>query len=475
MPPTPSHLLVADPAYPRLKAHLIGVTGLAYYADKDDDLAMRIAARLAQLGLGDCASYLALLENGQAGEEELDALIADLTIGETFFFRHRELFDALRETVLPELIERNAASRQLRIWSGGCATGAEPYSVAILLRRDLAARLVGWDVTLVGTDINRAFLAQAREGRFEEWAFRGTPDELRRDCFVRANGAWQIAPRFREGVSFQYHNLVHHPFPSLLNNLFAFDLILCRNVTIYFAPDIVRRLVEHFHQCLVEGGYLLVGHAEPNIETFRAFRTVNARGAVLYQKTRDPGLAAGGVTSNVMSHAPPQAVIAKPPPAPWTPPVLTWQPAPPAALSSPAPTSAGAALPELLELRALADGGAWEEVARRCRQFLERDRLNPVIHFYQALVFEQTGHRAETEQALRRAIYLDRGFTLAHYYLGLLLQKQGRLVPAARAFRNVLELLTRIDPGHVFVDGDGITAADLARLTQMHLNVLDEA
>src|SRR5205085_3181688 len=119
---------------------------------------------------------------------------------------------------------------------------------------------------------NREFLARAREGRFEEWAFRSTPAELRRDCFVRSGNTWLVAPRFREGVSFQYHNLVTHPFPSLLNNLFAFDLILCRNVTIYFSTDIVRRIVDHFHHCLVEGGWLLVGHAEPNTESFRAFR-----------------------------------------------------------------------------------------------------------------------------------------------------------------------------------------------------------
>src|SRR5438270_533851 len=146
--------LSMDPDYLRLKGHVIAATGLAYYADKDADLGARLARRLQARGRPDCGSYLDLLTGGSEGEAELDALIADLTIGETFFFRHREVFDALRDIVLPDLIERNRASRQLRIWSAGCSTGAEPYSVSILLRRDLAARLEGWDVTLVGTDIN---------------------------------------------------------------------------------------------------------------------------------------------------------------------------------------------------------------------------------------------------------------------------------------------------------------------------------
>src|SRR5207247_6027157 len=94
-----------------------------------------------------------------------------------------------------------------------------------------------------------------------------------------------LKPAYKEGVSFAYHNLVTQPFPSLVNDLFAFDLILCRNVTIYFSYDIVRGILDHFRQCLVDGGWLLVGHAEPNVDLFRAFRTVNApAGAVLYQK-----------------------------------------------------------------------------------------------------------------------------------------------------------------------------------------------
>jgi chemotaxis protein methyltransferase CheR len=471
VPPAAS-LVLADPAYSRLKDHLIRATGLAYYTDKDGDLAGRVAQRLAAVGGRDCASYLALLGDEVQGAAELDALIEDLTIGETFFFRHRELFDALRETVLPDLVERNRASRHLRIWSAGCATGAEAYSLSILLRRDLAPQLSGWDLSIVGTDINRRFLAHARAGAFEEWALRATPEEVKHACFVAEGRTWLIRPEFREGVSFQYHNLVTDHFPSRLNNLFALDLILCRNVTIYFNLEIVRRLLGHFHQSLVEGGWLLVGHSEPNVELFQAFRTVNARGAVLYQKSAQvaPSPAWSFVAAEPEGTAP--AASAWPV---WLPPVLPWVAAPvptgPAAASGPA---VQAPVPlEVATIRALADRGAWEEAAQCCEKALDKDRLNPVVHFYQALILEQQGRHAEAEQALRRTLYLERTFVLGHYYLGLLLQRQGALQRAARSFQNVLELLSRYDSALVFADGDGITAGELRKLTQMQLEVLE--
>ena len=157
-----SDTLVSDPQYARLKEHLIESTGLMYYADKDVDLARRVGGRLATAGAHDCASYLDILCDPLRGPSELDALIAEITIGETYFFRHQEHFDALRDLVLPDLIARNQTSRSLRIWCAGCADGPEPYSLAILLKRELAHQLLGWQVTILGTDINRRALARAR-------------------------------------------------------------------------------------------------------------------------------------------------------------------------------------------------------------------------------------------------------------------------------------------------------------------------
>jgi chemotaxis protein methyltransferase CheR len=132
-----------DPCYGHLKNHLIASTGLAYYDDRDALLAELIGRRLVELGLRDCASYAEFLADGKVGSGEMDALIAQLTVGETYFFRDREQFDAIRDTILPDILERNQSRRQLRIWSAGCANGAEPYSLAMLMGRELAHRLAG--------------------------------------------------------------------------------------------------------------------------------------------------------------------------------------------------------------------------------------------------------------------------------------------------------------------------------------------
>jgi chemotaxis protein methyltransferase CheR len=348
---------------------------------------------------------------------------------------------------LPNLLDRNRSTRRLRVWSAGCSVGAEAYSVAILLRRDFARELAGWDVTIRGTDINRHFLSRAREGCYEEWALRNTTAEFRQTHFVRSGQSWCIAPLYREGVSFQYHNLVAHPFPSLWKDLCAFDLILCRNVMIYFDLALARRIVTQLQQSLVEGGWLAVGHAEPNTELFAAFRIHNAAGAVLYQKEAT-------------------AVLPR-----WTPPVLA-QPWPVPDTAVDRPREQPPAL-DLAAIRALADRGAWDEADRSCRQAQTQDRLNPQVYFCHALVLEQTGRHAEAERALRQSLYLDRRFVLAHYYLGLLLQKQGHFPAAVRSFENVRALIAGSDPAQVFAEADGITAGEIDKLTRMHLEALE--
>ncbi|TAN62370.1 MAG: protein-glutamate O-methyltransferase CheR, partial [Magnetospirillum sp.] len=200
---------------------------MAFYRDKSEDLAQILVSRMIELAVEGCDGYLARLTSCA---DEMDALVAELTIGETYFFRHKEQFDALRDVILPDVIERNRPLRRLRIWSAGCATGPEPYSIAIMLEREFGARIADWHVTVLGTDINQKFLSRAREGRYDQWAFRAMPDDIRAACFTRYGNQWQINPQYKRFVKFQYHNLIKSPFPSIVDNIAGFDLIICRNV-----------------------------------------------------------------------------------------------------------------------------------------------------------------------------------------------------------------------------------------------------
>jgi chemotaxis protein methyltransferase CheR len=279
-------------------------------------------------------------------------------------------------------------------------------------------------------------------------------------------------------VHFQYHNLVQNPFPSLVDSLSGFDLVLCRNVMIYFQPAIMCRLVRQFHDCLVDGGWFIVGPTEPSVELFRAFQTVNAPGAVLYRKSSQASAA---------TVAPPpvkvdQASVAfkhyraaggnRAPTVTKPQPVRKAQRPHAGHASRPSghPTSE-----MLAQVRQMLNAGSFEAAAECCRRLAVSERLNAAVHFYHALAAEQQGHRAEVEPALRRAIYLDRDFVLAHYHLGLVLERAGDRHAARRSFGNVLALLERGDDPDFLPDADGLTVGSLRQLTRMHLEVLNHA
>lgn len=452
--------LLADPYFPRLKALVIDVTGMAFYADKDADLALIVADRMDHCAIESGAAYL---ERLQGDGEEMDSLVAELTIGETYFFRHKEQFDALREIILPDILARNASSRRLRIWSAGCATGPEPYTLAILLKREFGAQMLGWHVSILGTDINQKFLARARDGRYDQWAFRATPESIRHDCFIPIGKQWQIKPEYKAMVSFQYHNLTRNRFSSITDNIAGFDIIICRNVVIYFSRETVEALVPCFRECLTDGGWLVMGHAEPNMELFRSFRTVNCPGAVLYQR----------VDGYVPEAQPPSL---RPPPRPPGPAARPAKPSPkPPARPPTAPVKTApvmAASHPLSEVRSLADQGKWDDSLRACDAVLSGDALNWRPHYLRALILDQMGDKEACEAALRRAIYLDRRAVLPHYHLGLFLQRADETEAARRSFRNVLALLEH-QPDEALVDeGEDLNAGQLRETVGMHMKLI---
>jgi chemotaxis protein methyltransferase CheR len=435
--------LSQDPSYCRLKEHLISTTGLAFYADRDERLTELIATRLTALGMQDCAVYTDFLAGQERGRAEMDVLIARLTIGETYFFRDEAQFDAIRNIILPDILKRNKHSKRLRIWSAGCATGAEPYSLAILLAREFADRIQGWHVGIDATDLNRGYLVQAAEGKFRAWAFRSTSDEVKRECFSKEGLVWTIHPRYKQWISFHQMNLVDSEFPKPWPGGTCFDLILCRNVMIYFTPEVNRRLIGELHNSLGDGGWLVVGAAEHGLDCYQAFRSSDVTRARIYQKSPPPLV--------------PLEVAPEPPAAPRS----RIHVLPPRDVG-PNPTSVEG-------LRQLADRGDWQGAAEYGRTLLNHDGLNPQIHFYQALICESLGRAAEAERWLRQAIYLDRNFALAHYQLGLALERDRQAPAAARSFGNVLKVLEGVPDDAIVTAGSGVTATGLKELAKTHL------
>lgn len=431
----------------RLKSHVLEITGLAYYEDKDAEFRQHIEARLLERGLADSAAYLNYLQADPDGPSEFDRLIERLTIGETHFFRHPEVFRALSETVLPSWLDGGRVD-PLRVWSAGCAHGPEAYSLAIALRDGTRARGAdpGW--TIVGTDINRQALRRARRGEFSEWDLRGVDDGDRRRCFDRRDSCWVVREEYREGVEFRHHNLVRDPFPPTVDGRGAFDLILCRNVVMYFGAETMRRVVGRLFDSLVEGGWLVVGHAEPNQEVFSRFRTIEAPGALLYQKRKQTGSPEGGAEGRSHSGARYPAMNAEPP----SPGVST--PALPASIA--APTVAE----RLATIRELTDRGAIEAAAGRCRAWLVEDSMEPSAYLCLAMILEKGGSIAEAMELIRKALYLDPALAEGHYLLGLLWRQAGDMRRARREFENARRLLPSEEAAELH-GWPGISAGEL--------------
>ena len=246
----------------QFRAIVTGHLGLQYQDGKLDYLGDVIRQRVQPAGRPRFESYTAYLSQLQAspkGSAEWRSLAEQLTVNETFFFRNADNFRALAEMVLPERIRAKAQTRQLRILSAGCSSGDEPYSLAIMVREALPD-LDAWDVQIIGIDINPAILLKATQARYSEWSLRGTSEELRRRYFREDGAQFVLAPEIQKMVRFEERNLAVED-PVFWKSL-ACDVVFCRNVLMYFTPEMARDLVRRISQALLARGFLFLGHAE---------------------------------------------------------------------------------------------------------------------------------------------------------------------------------------------------------------------
>jgi chemotaxis protein methyltransferase CheR len=440
-----------EAAYKRLKRAVIGRTGHHYYDDKDALLRKRLDERAREVGASSLAAYEAVLAGPATGDAEWRALEAAITVGETFFFRHSEQFAALRDTILPDLISAAANRRRLRIWSAGCSTGAEPYSLAILIERLLGDALPAWRVDILGTDINEQALVVARKGSYSAWSLRGMTDgERARDFDADTKpSAWRLHQRHRPKVEFRRHNLLDL-LPQPAEEWRGFDLILCRNVLIYFGGYQAAPMLSALGQCLSPGGWLMIGYSDALADIPPELDIVQIESTRVFR----PRSTAPQVTA--VPTALPRPSLSEGRRAPQRP-----APSAPRAIQAPAIAATPTDDPDLDRIRKLADSGRLEEAAARCARALQAHPLDHRLHYYEALLAEAASDRSRAEAALRRAIYLCNDMVMAHYHLGLLLLQGGAAESGRRAMSVVVELCRAVPEDTVLVEGDGLRAGDL--------------
>ncbi|MFP2912067.1 protein-glutamate O-methyltransferase, partial [Pyxidicoccus sp. 3LFB2] len=263
----------------QLAALLLERAGLKITPDGFHSLRLALSTRMPVLGVEDPEKYLEQLA-GAGGEEELRSFLPLVTVGHTEFFRDAKQFRALEKSVLPELVTRaRREMRRVSVWSAGCATGEEPYSVAMVLA-ELGALAV--EVDLWATDLNLAAVEAARQGRFTSRRCISIGPERLRRFFRPVEEGYEALPALREYIRFDGQNLAVPVFDKV--RLSSLDLILCRNVIIYFDLPTIRGLMDRFLSVLRPGGLLFLGYSESLFKVYDRFEMIEVDGAFVYRR-----------------------------------------------------------------------------------------------------------------------------------------------------------------------------------------------
>lgn len=468
-----------------------------------------LLARRGEKHAGGEKAYLARLESA-ASPAELRALAQAVTVPETYFFRNASSFRALIGAAIPARMQAQGPRGRLRLLSAGCASGEEPYSLAMSLRDQADA---GWDVSIAALDINPSVLEKAARARYTRWALRETPADMRARWFRKEGREFVLDERVRSMVTFEERSISKHD-PSFWQRE-KFDVIFCRNVVMYFTPEAARATIAQLSSALHPGGFLFLGHAETLRGLSDDFDICHTHDTFYYAKK-------GGDERRLAEAAPTDPLLfpaAAPPAEPswaeyWLETVrrsserieeLSTQPAvergvrPGHAPSAAAASQALALLaeerfaearaviaalpddtvddPEILLLRAvlLTHGGDLQEAERVCAHLLALDDLGAGAHYVMSLCRESSGDIAGATAHGERAAYLDPTFAMPRLHLGLLARRSGDLDRARRELGRALELLEREDASRVLLFGGGFRREALVAVCRRHLAACGES
>jgi chemotaxis protein methyltransferase CheR len=458
-------LRLSDEDFARLRLLLSRLAGLVFDESRRESLSFSVAERLRATGAASVADYLALLDDPTTPERQ--ELLDEVTIQETHFFRNPPQVRALRQHVLPELLRAAAGERRLRIWSAGCSTGEEPYTIAMMLR-ELLPSTGGWEVEVLATDVSERALEAARCGVYGARAVQlATPEELARFFVARADGRYEVRPEVRELVTFRHHNLVTDPAPAAG----TFDLVLCRNVTIYFSRETTAEVVHRLHGVLRDGGYLFLGHAETLWQISDEFRLValgsGDSAAFVYRRLdAAPGVVAPGERRRVLPDRrtgddglPDDGERRSGPRRAWE--AITRARPPQREVRPPQPRASSDAL---AGARAALAEGRYVDALTAATTVIEAEPLRADAHRVRGDALVALGADADALVALRKALYLDPDDGMAHFLLAGALERTGHPIAAAREYRAAASVLGRRPTGLPAPELGGRSAGELVAL-----------
>jgi chemotaxis protein methyltransferase CheR len=385
-------------------------SGMVFTPSRRVEAEAGIARGMRRAGASDLAAYLARVRDDVAA---VDDLVDELLVGETHFMRDPAQMALIRVAVLSALKDRRrTGGPPARVWSAGCATGEEAYSLAILLEEE------GLDqgAFVLGTDLSAAALDKARACSYPEKSVRGASGPFLEEYFRLEGERRVLVERIRGRVRFERLNLVGEE-DYAAKGAFGMDLILCRNVLIYFSPEAAGRIAARLFDCLAEGGALVTGGADPLLGEHAPFEVEVTRAGLIYRRPRSAACVAEQPTVAVAPAAAPPS---------------------PAPVVAPVPPDLGREA--FLRVTAHANAKGAFEAERIAQAALRRHPADAHLHYLRATLLLALDHADEAEEEAGQALYLDPSLAVAHFLLGTILRKRGSRPGALRSFRNVRDL-----------------------------------
>ncbi|MCM0081695.1 tetratricopeptide repeat protein [Geomonas sp. Red32] len=475
---------LTDLQYQELAGQLLVTAGLHFEVRNRSALERGVRRRMSSLRMHSCSEYLDYLKRHAQDRQEMQKLLQFLTVGETYFFRYPAHFQALTTALL-----RRRLGEPVRIWSAGCSTGEEPYSIAIALMEALP----DWrtrDIRIIATDINHVSLAKARRAVYTAWSLRATDEAIRGRYFTKEGDHFALKEEVKARVEFFHLNLNTPCQGKFCSELKDLDAVFCRNVLIYFSPEAAPGIVASISQTLRPKGLLFLGHAESLLQQQAGLASRLLDGSFYYVKGAPPKAA--------------ELPVPPPPPEPLAEPAATPPAAPPPEPPALCPVVEEPRREPMEEARLLYDGERYGEALAALKTILEGtpacapalvlkgfilagrgeldaalelciraiavDDLFPDAYFLRGVVLDGFGLLAEAANEYRKALLLNHDFIMPRYHLGQLHLKLGKVPEAAREIRNSITILTRSRGDETVPYSGGLSRARCLEQLQSVLN-----
>lgn len=475
---------------------IVSIFGLDFQPNQWADMERRIAAAANDLKINtDIESLHNWLAQKSLSTIEINSLSSHLTINETYFFREMTALDLLKNEIIPSIIkERRGKNEKIKIWSAGCSSGEEPYTLAIILKEHFP-ELANWNITILATDISPNAIQKALRGEYTEWSFRNTNVHIKNKYFSPFGKNWIIDSKIKKMISFSYLNLSKNAYPSSVTNTEQVDVIFCRNVMMYFTAQVIKEVSARFKNSIIENGWFITSQVELNDEYFSNFERVHYLNGIFYRKTNKPNqilkphidlkqMEVQIPISNEKQKKQVEKVEQKTPIRSAIEKTQTPLPNPTdyfkkgeykecidSCLFNIAQGGLNNNLFSIL-IKSYANLGKLEDGQKVLSQIFNSNAVTAEMYYiYASLMYEQNDLKL-TERNLKKAIYLNHNHILSHLMLGNLFLKTEKNHLASKHYENIIRIAVQLNENEIVPESDGMTVGRIRELTESIMNKL---